>query len=552
MQLIKDRICSETTVREWNMDGLKVSKFRMYLPQILATTAKNLLVIDIGLTTTFPTIAIPPLLGTVDVQEEEIFHFTPEEASWFGSLAFICTPIGSVFSGWVTETIGRKNAMILVNLPHIAAWLLIYFATSVSEMYLAAILLGLGTGFMNSPIFTYVGEICQPAIRGILTSCAGVAATLGFFIGYLLGSLVTWRESALICLTIPLISIIAIGFIPESPIWLLSRGRDKEARKSLQWLRGWVCPEAVEKEFLELQRYSINSTRCNPCQKSDQICNHPPPTFSDNMKELIRKRTLKPIFIVAMFFLFSQFSGTSSMRPYLVQIFKAYGIPVDPNWATVVTALLKFLATIVCATVVKMMGKRLLSLISVAGTAFCSIAIGSYANIVLPAGWSSFEKHTEVPGDGIFPMVIFFTLSFIMSLGLSPVSWMLLSELFPFKARATSAGLVAALYYLFIFISTKTYLDLERGLGLDGANWLYGVVAILGFLFFYFFLPETENRSLEDIEIHFSTQKLTNINIQSKSCGDSSIAESRQDQTSSSSVENGSSGCENNGFTDKY
>ncbi|XP_055716571.1 facilitated trehalose transporter Tret1-like [Phlebotomus papatasi] len=526
----------------------KVSKFRMYLPQILASTAKNLLILDIGLAVAFPTIAIPPLLGTVEGQEDEVFHFTAEEASWFGSLAFICTPIGSILSGWVTEPIGRKNAMIIVNLPHIAAWLLLHFATSVPQMYLSAILLGLGTGFMEAPVVTYVGEICQPSIRGILTSCAGVAATLGFFLGYLLGTIVTWREVALICLTIPVFTVIAICFVPETPLWLLSRGREKQARKSLQWLRGWVKPEVVEKEFLELQRYSTNSNRCNPCQKSDQTCTHPPPTLIEKMKELIRKRSLKPMFIVTMFFFFCQFSGMSGMRPYLVQIFQAYGAPVNPNWATVVTGLLKFLANIVCTVGVKFIGKRLISLVSIAGTAICCIAIGFYANIVLPPGWSSFDKHTNVPGDGTFPMVMFFALSFITSVGMIPVPWMLLSEVFPFKSRATSAGIVAALCYIMIFISTKTYLNLERSLGLDGTIWFYGIVAVLGFLFFYFFLPETENRSLEDIEIHFSTQKLTNIDIKKKSSEDSNVVEKKTDP----SVENGLSGCDNKAYTDKY
>ncbi|GAB0097348.1 facilitated trehalose transporter Tret1 [Sergentomyia squamirostris] len=530
------------------MEGPKViSKFRMYLPQILASTAKNLLNVDIGLAESFPTIAIPPLLGTVEGGEEEIFHFTAEQASWFGSIAFICTPIGSILSGWVTEPIGRKNAMILVNLPHIAAWLLLHFATSVPQMYLAAILLGLGTGFMEAPVVTYVGEICQPSIRGIITSCTGVAATLGFFIGYLLGTLVTWREAALICLTIPIFTIIAICFVPETPIWLLSRGREKQAMKSLQWLRGWVEAEAVQEEFLELQRYSINSNRCNPCQKIDQPCNHPPPTLIEKMKELIRKRTLKPMFIVTMFFLICQFSGLSGMRPYLVQIFQAYGIPVNPNWATATTALLKFLANIICTICVKIMGKRVMSLTSIVGTAVCTLAIGFYAHIVLPPGWSSFDKHTEVPGNGIIPMVLFFSVSFITSVGMSPVPWMLLSEVFPFKARTTSAGLVAALYYIMIFISTKVYLNLEEGLGLDGIMWLYGSVAILGFLFFYTFLPETEKCSLEEIENHFSTKKLTDLKIERK------LVDSHKDMKDPQLMvtENGLKGCDNKAFTEK-
>ena len=64
-----------------------------------------------------------------------------------------------------------------------------------------------------------------------------------------------------------------------------------------------------------------------------------------------------------------------------------------------------------------------------------------------------------------------------------------------------------------VFISTKTYLDLENGLGISGVIYLYGVVGVAGWFFFYFLLPETENRTLEDIETHFSTQKITNIRI---------------------------------------
>lgn len=73
---------------------------------------------------------------------------------------------------------------------------------------------------------------------------------------------------------------------------------------------------------------------------------------------------------------------------------------------------------------------------------------------------------------------------------------------------------MAALCYIMVFTSTKTYLDFEHALGMPGVVYMYGFVGIAGWLFFYFFLPETENRTLEDIETHFSTQKITNIKIQ--------------------------------------
>lgn len=412
-------------------------KWRMYLPQILASMAKNLLILDLGLSGAFPTIAIPVLTGlkVVSQSANDPLRFDEVQASWFGSIAFICTPIGNILSGWVTEPIGRRYAMMLLNIPHILAWIMLYRATSVPEMYAAAILMGLGSGFMEAPVVTYVGEISQPQIRGVLTSCAGVMATLGFFIGYLLGTVFYWRTLALVCLSVPLLTVVAIFFIPETPYWLLARGRIEEARESLQWLRGWVSAKEVEKEFTEMQRYSKFSTKCTPCQKSaTDDCDHPSPGFRAHLKELLRNRTLKPMFIVTIFFAVTQFCGMAGMRPYLVQIFQAYGAPVDPSWATVIVGLMKFLANIFCMLVVKFVGKRKISLYSIAGTAMCCLALGVYGSIYLPAGWSSFDKHgTGEAGDGTFPMIIFFALAFITSAGMIPIPWMLLSEVFPYK-----------------------------------------------------------------------------------------------------------------------
>lgn len=125
--------------------------------------------------------------------------------------------------------------------------------------------------------------------------------------------------------------------VPETPLWLLSKNRKDDAQKSLQWLRGWVSPQAIEKEFSEMQRYSENSNSCIPCQKANIKCSHPPANLQEKLKELIRKRTMRPFFIVMFAFAITQFSGMTSIRPYMVQIFKAYGIPMDANVATVFT-----------------------------------------------------------------------------------------------------------------------------------------------------------------------------------------------------------------------
>lgn len=189
-------------------------------------------------------------------------------------------------------------------------------------------------------IFIYIDTLyarSQPSIRGILTSCAGVSVQLGLLFVFLAGTSMSWRTTSIACLSIPLCTMIAICFVPETPLWLLSKDRKDEALTSLQWLRGWVSPAAVSKEFLDIQRYSQNSNRCTTCEKSNVICKHPPPNVGERLKELLRKRTLKPLFLTLGCFMIAQFTGLSAMRPYMIQIFQAYGSPIDASWATVNT-----------------------------------------------------------------------------------------------------------------------------------------------------------------------------------------------------------------------
>lgn len=72
---------------------------------------------------------------------------------------FIFEPMGSIMSCWITEPIGRKRAMFFVNVPHVIAWAMLYYSTSLAEVLIAFVFLGLGVGLMEAPIITYVGEI---------------------------------------------------------------------------------------------------------------------------------------------------------------------------------------------------------------------------------------------------------------------------------------------------------------------------------------------------------------------------------------------------------
>lgn len=228
--------------------------------------------------------------------------------------------------------------------------------------------------------------------------------------------------------------------------------------KSLCWLRGWCQPANVEKEFQDMIRYSENSNKCTPCQKKGIVCVHPAPTLVHKLKELNRKRTLKPMFLVIGYFFFSQFSGIPAMRPYLVQIIESFEMPINPNWGTVVIGILGLLANILCMCIVKSLGKRRLSIISMLATLLCTLALGkilslmiainlcnliiqlyvlgAYAFVNYPSNYSSFNYMHQINSNnnsGVFPLWIMFILAFTYTCGISTIPWMLLSEVFPFK-----------------------------------------------------------------------------------------------------------------------
>lgn len=119
-------------------------------------------------------------------------------------------------------------------------------------------------------------------------------------------------------------------------MWLLSKQRDEAALKSLQWLRGWVPQSVVQTEFDSIKRYKESSNSCSACKKTSTKCTHlGAQTTGQAIKELIRKRTLKPFFILIVMGILSYFTGTHHLTAYMVQILNTYRSPMNPNWATV-------------------------------------------------------------------------------------------------------------------------------------------------------------------------------------------------------------------------
>lgn len=285
---------------------------------------------------------------------------------------------------------------------------------------------------------TFVGEVCEPVTRSMFMSYANLGTSVGTFMVFSLNTVTDWRTVSLICLCVPVLNFIALFFVPETPHWLVSKGRIERAEKALRWLRGWTTKERVADEFQGIQTFVQQSKSCDGCLEQEQLCPHPEPTLIDKLAEFKRKRTLKPFFIVITLFAILQYSGTFAMTPYVVNIFKAYGSPLPADVTTALLGLGNIFATITFISLEHFVGKRRIYLTVLSGICITSLVIAVYGFVFLPSGYNSFDLNLPVPDLPhpalvYIPTICLIVWSFCSFCGIYMMPWQLLSEIFAFK-----------------------------------------------------------------------------------------------------------------------
>ncbi|CAH0381023.1 unnamed protein product [Bemisia tabaci] len=484
---------------------------RSMMSQVVVMLVLSGLFMDIGMQATMPTLVI----GALHDNSAAHLELNDDEASWFGSILSFSHPIGALTSGLLQERLGRKGSMLLVNIPTLAAWTILFRATSVYQLYLVVVLMGVSIGLMEAPLHSYIGEVGEPHFRGIMSTMATAATILGVLAMHVLGYLFPWRTVALISAAVPLISILCLTQIPESPTWLITNGRAKDAQKSLSWVRGWLRPEEVQKEFEELFHHTevalkINRTgvsdreryRTVPTVENEAVSRQVEPVLTEEngsclkikCEELTDKKVYRPLRMVCIVFFFSSVTELSELRPFMVGIFKDLGFPIKNHPISVLTAVFFFVGAMLHVVFLRRLGKRRLTLISQALATLSILLLGVYCTF--------FNK----PNSSLvwIPISLMSCISFCGGFGIALIPWQLCAEVFPLKGRGTAQGIAASWAYYMRFVMSKTHFYLERWIRLNGVFFLYGVIAVAAFLYYLQYLPETEDKSLKHIETYFT------------------------------------------------
>lgn len=167
------------------------------------------------------------------------------------------------------------------------------------------------------------------------------------------------------------------------------------------------------------------------------MCPHPLPTMVEKLRELSRKKTLKPFFIVVAVFIIAEFTGITGMSPFTVQIFKAYGSPIAPDRAMAIMGFVNHSANVVFLCLIRFTGKRKLYLTMLTVVVLSSAIVSCYGFAVLPSGHNSFDQSLTFQPDNknltYIPFVSILVWSFCSYCGVNSIPWQMLSEVFPFK-----------------------------------------------------------------------------------------------------------------------
>lgn len=328
-------------------------------------------------------------------------------------------------------------------------------------------------------------EIAVPEIRGCLSSVLKILSQIGFLIAFSVGAYLNWSQLALVVAAAPVLLFFALLFVPETPSSLLLRGKDQEAEKSLQWLRG---PDADISQELATIRINILASKQYHDGNASKI------------KVLLSKRLTRPVLITCGLMFFQRFTGAHVFNFYAVSMFKKTFRMMSPHGGAIATSVVQLLASCLSGMLIDNVGRLPLLMISGVMMSIALAGFGSYAYYDDVIRNSTNIIHSDPGSYDWIPLVCVLTFTIAFSLGISPISALLVGELFPLEYRSTGSALATSFSHLCGFVNVKTVADFQIHIGLYGLFWMYAGISVLCLLFVVLFVPETKGREIDEMD----------------------------------------------------
>ncbi|KAL4887719.1 general substrate transporter [Aspergillus karnatakaensis] len=441
---------------------------------------------------------------------------------WLTSILELGAWFGALYSGPLCERFSRKYT-ILANVCIFCIGVVIQLTAatgngSSSNILGGRFVTGMGVGSLSMSVPMYNAEIAPPEVRGSLVALQQLAITFGIMVSFWInygtnhigGTGETQKDASwLLPLALQLAPAVVLGvgmiFMPFSPRWLVHHDREEEAIKVLTSLRGLPADDPVlQLEFLEIKAQSIFEKRTEK-EKFPHL--ERTNTWSYLKLEAAGYKSLftswpmfRRVMVATVTMTFQQWTGVNAVLYYAPSIFEQLGMSNNTTslLATGVVGVAMFLATIPAVIWVDNVGRKPILVIGAIGMATCHFIIAG----IFAENENQWESQ-RAAGWAAVAMVWLFVVHFGYSWG--PCAWIIIAEIWPLSVRAKGTSLGASANWMNNFIVGQVTPDMLQGIRY-GTYIFLGLMTTLGGLFIYFFVPETKQLSLEEMDVIFGSE----------------------------------------------
>ena len=397
------------------------------------------------------------------------------------SVLLIGAMIGAIASGYLADKISRRWTKVISGAVYVVGALGCAFSVNAWMLIAFRFVLGLsvGTASFVSPL--YISEVSPPRVRGGLVSFNQLAVTSGILLAYIVDFLFkgvagNWRWMLGIA-AIPG-AVLAIGMltVPHTPRWLMMTGQRDRARDTLERLRDGDENADIDREIDDIEKANRHEG-------------------DTKVRELLAPKIRPLLFVGLSLAIFQQFVGINTVIYYAPTILKYAGL--DTSGAivnTVFIGLTNVVFTVVAVLLLDKLGRRFFL---IGGTALCSIAL---ATLAVFFGSKGLQQH----GGGIALVALMVYIAGFAA-GLGPVFWLMISEIFPLRVRPPAMSVSTVGNWAANFVVSFTFLSLISAAGRSGTFWIYAAIGVFSTIYFFVKVPETKDRTLEEIERELGT-----------------------------------------------
>jgi len=455
--------------------------------QLFPVLAANIAAISSGLAIGFSSILLPQLRPGYNQTDHltsgiyQPFLITEEEGSWIAAMFSLGAIFGGLISAYLGKTFGRRVSLMLLALPDLLGWILCASSQNLWMMLAGRFLVGLSAAGYSPNIQIFVAEITEARHRGWLSGLTMPMMSIGGVLLYTMGSWLPWHYAASICTGLPVLLVLAVYNLYDSPYWYFSIGKEKSAHSAIEKFRG--PGSNVVSEIFTIQQHVESVAQGEEQSFISAIIT----VFTD-------KKYLKPFAILNFLFFLMVFSGKFTIDFYAVDFFKNTGSHVNEYISAVIIAFIHLVGSLIFIALVKKTSRKLLLSISslVMGTALAGLAI-----------WMSYSSSAT---DWV-PITCLLVYMLAAPLGLCSLPFLYIAEFYPSELRSVMAGLTTMLTNIMMALALKTFTNLESLLGHHGVVFLYSGACFGAILLTLSYVPETKDKSLTVIQDKFARLK---------------------------------------------